>query len=70
MSYFRYIAESKRFRGGWCRGAVWAVLSDDFREFLTYINECGKHTGVETRVRRIPGDPDAKYIWPEDRRVV
>jgi len=68
VRHAKYVVEVKRMLLGWSRGAVWAVRPDDFRDFLTYINGCNEAAGSTTRVRRIHGDPPAKYTWPKDRR--
>lgn len=71
MSYCKYAVEAKRFLSGWSRGAIWAVCSCDFREFLNYINSHRAATdGPKTRVRHIHGNPPAKYTWPDDRKDV
>ncbi len=67
MSYCKYAVETKRFLGGWTRGATWGLDSDDFRAFLTYINGCVNHADAKTRIKRVWGNPPAKYAYPEDR---
>lgn len=62
----KYIVETKRLFGGWSRGAVWLVLHGDFREFLAYINGCDSHAGGATRIKRVYGNPTAKYEFPKD----
>jgi hypothetical protein len=66
----KYAVESRRLFGDWSRGAIWEVPHGKFREFLDYINSYWPTYGARSRVRRIHGDPPAKYTWPADRRGV
>ena len=64
----KYAVETKRLFEGWSRGDVWSVPVGCFREFLEYISTCRTNTnGPQLRVRRILGDPLAKFNYPEDK---
>ena len=64
----KYVVESKRSEGRWCRVAVWSVPSGRFRAFLDYTNNSPAYdSDTQTRVRRIHGDPPAEFNYPKDK---
>ena len=59
---FNYVIEVIRRDGTWVQGSIWACHRDNFRDFLSYINELAfQHT---VRIRRAADYLETEFQWP------